>query len=53
MAPWATKAERCAMPMTLISLRISFLPWSFLPYGDMSATWLMKPEVQAWPPVLE
>ena len=41
------------MPMRLISLRASVLPWAALPYGAMSDTWLMKPEVQACPPVLE
>ena len=41
------------MPISEISLRASLLPLPALPYGAMSETWLMKPEVQAWPPVLE
>ncbi len=41
------------MPITEISLRISCLPFIALPNGAMSETWPMKPEVQAWPPVLE
>src|SRR3989338_7973961 len=41
------------MPISEISLRVSCLPREALPKGAMSETWLMKPEVQAWPPVLE
>ena len=53
IVPCMTNAVRCAMPIRLISLRGSTLPCQALPYGAMSETWPMKPEVQAWPPVLE
>jgi len=41
------------MPISEISFLTSCLPRWASPQGAMSETWLMKPEVQAWPPVFE